>query len=151
MMKTIQSSQQEEMALERPGGRISTLNSIFEDILRDIGGVPKEYLKKGADCNDALITVLYLCILVVLRDRLLPGDFKYPTQVDFMCVQAYREEFASESATEKELLWQSANWMSILFKIVKANANLGLAMAVVPKLVEGWDGNVLNLEMVYVL
>lgn len=108
MKKTIKSSQ-EEMASERPGGRISTLNSIFEDILRDIRGIPKENLKKGKDCNDALITVLYLCILVVLKDKLLPEDLKYPTQDDFMGVQAYREEFASESPAEKALLRQSAN------------------------------------------
>ena len=144
-MKTIKSLPGKE-ASERRDDRISTLDSLYQDILDDLGGAPEVSLKKGDDVFYALITALYLCILVILKDKLVPGDFKYPTEVEFM--QAYDNKFAKESDKEKNLLWQSANWMSILFKIVKASANQGLALAVIPKLLEGLNSKDLNLEMI---
>eukprot|EP01035_Chromulina_nebulosa_P008501 gene8501-11527_t len=114
---------------------ISTLQSLFQDILDDLG-IPKKslYLKKG---EDSVINALYICILDMLRDKLVAEDFKYTTRFEFMI--AYENVFKDESDKEKELLWQTANWMCILFKMVRANANLGLAIEVVSKLLEGWN------------
>lgn len=121
---------------------ISTLQSLFQDILDDLG-IPKKslYLKKG---EDSVINALYICILDMLRDKLVAEDFKYTTRFEFMI--AYENVFKDESDKEKELLWQTANWMCILFKMVRANANLGLAIEVVSKLLEGWNGKIWNLN-----
>jgi hypothetical protein len=97
--------------------------------------VDKKNLKKG---EDALINAFYICILDMLKSKLTPEDFKYPTIDDFM--REYGEHFATESNKEKNLLWKSANWMFILFKIIPANKNSGLTMEVIPKLLEGWNG-----------
>ena len=92
-------------------------------------------MKKG---EDALINSFYICILDMLKSKLTMEDFKYPQIEDFMRV--YGEQFAIESNREKMLLWQTANWMFILFKIVPANKSTGLTMEVIPKLLEGWHG-----------
>ena len=120
----------------KPIDGISTLQSLFQDILDDLG-VSKKSLEKG---EDAVINTLYICILDMLKDKLAPEDFKYPTEVEFMHAQDYEEKFAAESDEEKELLWRWANWMWILFKMVKANANKGLVLPVISKLLEGWNG-----------
>ena len=139
-MATIRSLQNEDLELiTTPEDGISTLQSLFQDVLNDLG-VSKKSLKKG---EDAVINALYICILAMLKDKLVAEDFKYPTRDAFM--QVYGEKFAAESDLEKDLLWQTANWMCILFKIVKANANQGLTMAVIPKLLEGWNGKELCL------
>lgn len=95
----------------------------------------KKILKKG---EDALINAFYICILDMLKSKLTAEDFKYPTIEDFL--QVYGEQFATESNREKTLLWKSANWMFILFKIIRASKNSGLTMEVIPKLLEGWNG-----------
>ena len=103
-------------------------------------------MKKG---EDALINSFYICILDMLKSKLTTEDFKYSQIEDFMSV--YGEQFAKESNREKNLLWQTANWMFILFKIVPANKSTGLAMEVVPKLLEGWHGgdcNVLSINSI---
>eukprot|EP01035_Chromulina_nebulosa_P023571 gene23571-30563_t len=134
LMATIRSPQDEDFKFStKSEDGISTLQSLFQDVLDDLR-VLKKSLKKG---EDAVINALYICILAMLTDKLVAEDFKYPTRDAFM--QVYGEKFAAESDLEKYLLWQTANWMCILFKIVKANANLGLAMAVIPKLLEGWN------------
>ena len=115
---------------------ISSLKSLFSDILNDLEF--KNELKKG---EDSVKNALYICILDILKDRLGVTDFKYPTQRDFMV--AYGEKFEKESDTEKGLLWKSANWMWILFKMVRPNANQGLALPVVTKFVEGWNGRII--------
>ena len=139
LMNAIHSPQRSEFSellntYTKPKDGISTLQSLFQDILDDLG-VSKKSLKKG---EDAVLNALYICILDMLKDKLEAEDFKYPTRVDFML--AYGKKFVNESDKEKELLWQSANWMCILFKMVKANANLGLTIEVISKLLEGWNG-----------
>ena len=116
---------------------ISSLESLFQDILNDLG-IERKTLTKG---NDAVINALYICILDMLKDTLVSTDFKYPTREEFMRV--YGLKFIAETDQEKTLLWQSANWMWILFKMIKPNANLGLALPVVSKLVEGLNGRIM--------
>ena len=113
-------------------------------ILRNRFKVDKKTLKKG---EDALINSFYICILDMLKSKLTTEDFKYSQIEDFMSV--YGEQFAKESNREKNLLWQTANWMFILFKIVPANKSTGLAMEVVPKLLEGWHGGDCNVLSIY--
>ena len=113
---------------------ISSLQSIFQDVLDDIH-VNKKSLKKG---EDALINALYVCILDILRPMLSANDFKYRTREEFLV--AYGDRFANETDREKTLLWQTANWMSILFKMITAKKNTGLTIEVIPKIVEGWHG-----------
>lgn len=103
-------------------------------MLDDIN-LPRKELKKG---EDALINALYVCILDILKLKLTAADLKYPTIDDFLKV--YGEEFKYESENEKYLLWETANWMQVLFKITTARKNTGLTIQVVPKVVEGWKG-----------
>ena len=96
-------------------------------------------MKKG---EGALINAFYICILDLLKSRLITAQefFKYPKIEEFL--QVHGEKFAKESNKEKQLLWQTANWAHILFKMtIRAKTNRGLAMEVIPKLVEGWRGN----------
>ena len=140
-MATIRSLQNEDLDLiTTPEDGISTLQSLFQDVLDDLR-VPKKSLKKG---DDAVINALYICILDMLKDKLVAEDFKYPTRDAFM--QVYGEKFAAESDREKTILWQSANWMYILFKMITAKKNTGLTIEVIPKLVEGWSGKSLNMH-----
>eukprot|EP01035_Chromulina_nebulosa_P015909 gene15909-21082_t len=111
---------------------ISTIQSLYQDVLDDIN-LPRKELKKG---EDALINALYVCILDILKLKLTTADLKYPTIDDFLKV--YGEEFKYESENEKFLLWETANWMQVLFKITTARKNTGLTIQVVPKVVEGW-------------
>jgi len=113
---------------------ISTIQSLYQDVLDDIN-LPRKDLKKG---EDALINALYVCILGILKLKLSTADLKYPTIDDFLKV--YGEEFKYESENEKFLLWETANWMQVLFKITTARKNTGLTIQVVPKVVEGWKG-----------
>lgn len=79
---------------------------------------------------------LWVVLLSVLRRHYNPEDYKYPTMQDFL--QVYEGCFPSEPEDEMQKLWQTANWMNILFTLITARKNKGLAMQVVPKLVEGW-------------
>ena len=95
----------------------------------------RKSLKKG---EGALINTFFICILDMLKSRLTDHDLKYPTIADFLHV--YGEKFGREPHKEKELLWQTANWAHVLFKMIKARTNAGLALEVLPKFVEGWHG-----------
>ena len=116
-------------------GNVSSLYSLFTDVLADLK-LSKKSLKKG---ENAVINVLYICILDLLKTKLEPEDFKYHTRFEFMLT--YGEVFHEETDKEKYLLWQSANWMNILFKLCRAKTNLGLTIEVISKFLEGWDGN----------
>jgi len=75
--------------------------------------------------------------LYVMKEHITEDEFKYKTCEEFL--DAYGGWFASESEKEKNLLWQTANWMDLLFKMITARKNKGLAMVVIPKVVEGFD------------
>lgn len=81
---------------------------------------------------------LYICTLDMLRSQLKDEDLKYPTLRGFCDV--YGDRFQRESEEEQEKLRQHANWTSILFKVVGKLTIKGLAMSVIPKLLEGWHG-----------
>lgn len=86
-----------------------------------------------------LMVALWVTLLSAMSSH---SDFslsylKYPTFISFQ--EAYPGCFATESNEERNLLWHTANWMHILFQIIPAKKNKGLAMQVIPKLIEGWD------------
>ena len=64
------------------------------------------------------------------------GLFKYKTVEAFLL--AYQHHFEQVDDTEKEKLFYIANWMAILFTMVESRGNKGLAMNVIPRLVEGF-------------
>lgn len=66
-----------------------------------------------------------------------PEDYKYPTLDSFL--EHYDGKFAGETEQEVNNLWQTANWMNVLFGLIPARKNKGLVMQVVPKLIEGWE------------
>ena len=63
--------------------------------------------------------------------------FKYPTMESFQA--AYGHKFQDVDETELHKLYSIANWMAILFTMVESRGNKGLAMNVIPKLVEGFQ------------
>jgi len=84
-----------------------------------------------------LMYALWVALLYSMKNHLQDEDFKYKTMEEFL--DAYDGWFASESEKEKHYLWQTANWMDLLFKMITARKNKGLAMQVIPKVVEGFD------------
>ena len=88
----------------------------------------------------------------MLKSKLRDSDFKYPTIQDFFGVNVYFERFDTMPQREQDLLWQTANWMYIFFKIFSTTTNRnkglripakrkkGFALEVISKLVEGWSG-----------
>ena len=113
---------------------ISTIQSLYQDVLDDIR-LSKKALKKG---EDSIINALYVCLLDLLKLKLSNSDLKYPTKDSFLRV--YGEKFQFESEREKTLLWETANWMAVLFKMTTARKNTGLTIQVIPKVVEDWTG-----------
>lgn len=80
---------------------------------------------------------LWVCLLVVLKRYVSDEDLKYKTIDEFYTI--YNYQFSNEDHSELDLLWQTANWMYVLFKMITARKNKGLAIQVIPKLIEGWD------------
>mmetsp|Transcript_31088 Transcript_31088/g.52507 ORF Transcript_31088/g.52507 Transcript_31088/m.52507 type:complete len:444 (-) Transcript_31088:359-1690(-) len=87
--------------------------------------------------DGALLGALWYVILSALHKRISLENMKYPTMDSFLT--AYEPWFTSEPECEKRYLWHTANWMNILFKMITARKNKGLAILVVPRLIEGWD------------
>jgi hypothetical protein len=82
-----------------------------------------------------LMYTLWVILLGAMRSTY-SNEYKYPTMQSFLT--AY-PEFAVEDDSERNNLWQSANWMAILFTMITARKNKGLVMQVIPKLIEGWE------------
>ena len=101
-------------------------------------------MRKVNSSKDCLINAFYICILDMLRSSgaVTIDDYKFRTVEDFLQNPDYNI-FAMSSIPirEKQLLWMTANWMSIFFKMVPSKGNMGLGINVVSKLLEGWDGN----------
>ena len=102
----------------------------------------KKSLRKDESGKDCLINAFYICILDMLSSSgaVTIDDYKFRTVEDFLQVPEYNI-FAMLPIRERQLLWMTANWMYIFFKMVPSKGNVGLAKNVVSKLLEGWDGN----------
>ena len=104
----------------------------------------KKSLRKDETGKDCLINAFYICILDMLSSSgaVTIDDYKFRTVEDFLQVPDYNIfAMLSIPIREKQLLWMTANWMFIFFKMVPSKGNMGLAKNVVSKLLEGWDGN----------
>ena len=99
-------------------------------------------MRKDESGKDCLINAFYICILDMLSSSgaVTIDDYKFRTVEDFLQVPEYNI-FAMLPIRERQLLWMTANWMFIFFKMVPSKGNVGLAKNVVSKLLEGWDGN----------
>lgn len=93
----------------------------------DLSPFPKE---------GCVIQAVWIAFLSVMKMRTAVSALKYPTVEMFQT--AYGGCFDHYSAKEISNLWETANWMSELFKFIPAKKNKGLALAIVPKLIEGW-------------
>jgi len=83
-----------------------------------------------------MLQALWVFYLKKLKEMLPPSELKYANLTLFL--QTY-PEFRLKPAQEQVYLWHTANWMVELFKMIPAYKNKGLAMIIVPKLVEGWE------------
>lgn len=83
-----------------------------------------------------VIQAFWISLLNAMRKVLDPTAFKYPDVASFQ--SAYHGNFDHHSSKEINNLWETANWMALLFTLIPSKKNKGLALAVVPKFVEGW-------------
>lgn len=105
-----------------------TMFSIVDAIGLDLTTVAKE---------GPFMFALWLMLLSYYHDVMTVSQMKYPTFDEFRTT--YVGWFDQENLEELDHLWHVANWMNFLFKMITARKNKGLAMQVVPKLVEGWE------------
>ena len=82
------------------------------------------------------IQAMWLILLDTMKSTFNPEAFKYTELQSFLL--AYDGMFDDLPEDEQLNLMNTANWMSILFKIIPAKKNKGLVMQIIPKLVEGW-------------
>ena len=69
---------------------------------------------------------LWVLYLMKVKNTIPSQNLKFPTVEDFL--NAYTGVFSGQTTEEIRALWQTANWMHELFKMVKAEKNKGLAM-----------------------
>jgi hypothetical protein len=106
----------------------------FNEICKSIGLDSTILNKEGT-----LMYALWVTLLNGVRKYKLLTSFKYPTIELFLNNYDYYDKFKHENEIEIKKLWYIANWMSYLFTMVSAKKNKGLAMIVIPKLIEGWN------------
>lgn len=86
--------------------------------------------------SKCLYLTMWVAFLEVTREYIPADAFKYKTLGQFLAAYPDRE-FFSYPEQEQICLMDTANWMSILFKMEKSKKNKGLAMDVIPRLIEG--------------
>lgn len=81
------------------------------------------------------ITHAVVAVVLYLLSNILSNDnVKYRTQEDMLAIYP---QFEDRTPTEKQNLFLTANWMHVLFRIIPARKNKGIAMDIIPKFVEG--------------
>lgn len=112
-----------------PGSNWKNL-SLFQ--LCESSGIDLSSLAK----EGAMLCALWVIILRGIKNYITDEQFKYPTMNDFL--EHFQEFFPHDEESELQNLWKTANWMHILFEMMPAKKNKGLAMLVVPRFVESW-------------
>lgn len=79
---------------------------------------------------------LWVVFLDIARAQTPSSVLKYQSLADFLIVYP---DFVHHSEPDQLKLFNTANWMHIFLTLIPAKKNKGLAMQVVPKLVEGWN------------
>ena len=118
------------------------MQSIYFTVLEGVGiSVEK---REAIQREKRLVAALWVILLECFKNEINTNDLKYPTLESFLHVyKNYGDNIstiAQESEKEKKCLWHTANWMTILLSMVPARKSKDLAIQVVPKLIEGWDG-----------
>lgn len=80
---------------------------------------------------------MWVAFLRIMREYLPAEVLKYKNVDQFLASYTDRQFSKKYSEHEQINLMNTANWMTILFQMEKAKKNKGLAMDVIPKLVEG--------------
>ena len=84
------------------------------------------------EVNPSLSHAVIAVVLYLLSNILSNDHVKYKTQEEMMAVYP---TFADRPDTEKQNLFLTANWMGILFRLLPARKNKGIAMDIIPKFV----------------
>ena len=118
------------------------MQSIYFTVLEGVGiSVEK---REAIQREKRLVAALWVILLECFRNETNINDLKYPTLENFLRIyKSYGDNIstiAQESEKEKISLWHTANWMAVLLSMVPARKSKDLAIQVVPKLIEGWDG-----------
>ena len=79
---------------------------------------------------------IWIEFLSVLKEHMPTAELKYPSIEPFL--EKYHDVVNDCSPSDIQNLWETANWMNVLFRFVPAKKNKGFFLAVVPKFVEGW-------------
>ena len=96
-------------------------------------GVELNFPKEG------LVMISLWCVFYACTKQYYPSShLKYHNVSSFLSVNAYRNRFGNMELWEQEQLKDEANWMNVLFVLLPARKNKGLAIQVIPKMIEGW-------------
>lgn len=102
-----------------------------------------------------IYAALWVILLECFRQHVSNDDLKYPTLESFLQVyKSYGDNISTisqESETEKRNLWQTANWMIVLLSMVPPKKSKDLAIQVIPKLIEGWEGQFTIIFLMQIL
>ena len=100
-------------------------------------------LAESADINifaypkeGLMMHALWIIFFSHVKRLLPPTELKYQSLAAFLT--AYCGKFDDHTSDDQKLLCETANWMSEMFKYLSARKNKGLAIQMIPKLVEGW-------------
>ena len=104
------------------------INSIAEENNLEVYSFDKE-------C--AFCQAIWLTFLDVTRSYKYVSVYKYQDLDSFLL--SYDNIFNDYVLEEKINLKDTANWMNILFNMIPARKNKGLAMQIIPKFIEGWN------------
>mmetsp|Transcript_12331 Transcript_12331/g.20066 ORF Transcript_12331/g.20066 Transcript_12331/m.20066 type:complete len:450 (-) Transcript_12331:2-1351(-) len=86
------------------------------------------------EVNPALTHAVIAVVLYILSGILTNEHVKYKTQEEMLAAYPL---FVDRPEAEKQNLFLTANWMNILFRVLPARKNKGIAMDIIPKFVEG--------------
>lgn len=98
----------------------------------DLAGIDLySYPKEGV-----MMHALWVIFFSHLKSQIPRAVLKYPTVTSFLTT--YHAKFDEYNSDDQNVLCDIANWMNEMFKYLPARKNKGLAIQMIPKLVEGW-------------
>jgi len=108
----------------------------------DVWNIHNVSQKAGVELHfpkEGLVMISLWCVFYACTKQYYPtSHLKYNNVAAFMSVHAYRNRFGNMELWEQEQLKDEANWMNVLFVLLPARKNKGLAIQVIPKMIEGW-------------
>lgn len=108
-------------------------NKRKEIVINDIIATAKaRIVALSKEVNPSLTHAVMAVVLYLLSNILTNEHVKYKTQGEMMAVYP---SFLDRPEAEKQNLFLTANWMGILFRVLPAKKNKGIAMDIIPKFV----------------